>query len=272
MSVNINLDSKTNHHAQDYYSLPANGDFTSDDMEYLCRQTTCFKFGEQCSLLTYSQVYQLHSELQSRAQRISHQLRDRMNPDPHWKIKATSALSMIEHKASIVRQRLSLMRDNHMSVLMNDIGGVGYIKSKRLVMIKCLLHIIDHYIGTAKVSPEERSVVDACRAVGDVDVVPKFGSYSYDPVNHIVSASDGTKISEILLDGFMSDEFGYLHSNSDVMQNLLSRVEPLMGYIIDNHQVHDRDHDESKCIQCLNSKKLAEELNDEIVDLLTEIK
>jgi hypothetical protein len=240
---------------------------TIPEMDYLCKNTSCAEFHEKCSYFNYSQVHQINSELQNRASRIKHQLDERGDFDQRWKMSAMSALSIIKHKIVIVNSRLNSIRDNHISILMNDIGGSGWIKGKRLVMIKCLIHMIDHYAKITSFSPEEKSVLDACRVAADLDDVPKFSGFTYDPIKKSLIDESGNEIAKITQSGFMEDEIGFSLALNPAMANLLGRTEEVLEYVINNHLCRDDNHDDSKCRKCSSEK-----LHDEIIELLTEIK
>lgn len=237
------------------------------DMENLCKFTTCSEFSEKCSSFNYPQIHQIYSELQHRASRIKHQLEERGDYDQAWKIKANSALSIIRHKTGIAKCRLDSIRDNHISILMNDIGGSGWITGKRLVMIKCLIHMVDHYCNIGSMSVEEKSILDACRTAADLDDAPKFGGFSYDAVKNTLYNEENEEIAKITMSGYMADEIGFLLALSPAMSNLLVRAERLSDQVIDMSKCKDDDHDGLKCMKCSSEK-----FHDDVIDLLTEIK
>lgn len=240
-----------------------------EDMEDLCRFASFSDFTEKCSWFTYSQVCQIYEDLKARESVISHQLTDRGESyDYQWKVKANSALSITRNKIKIVSHRINAMRDNHISVLLNDIGGSGWIKDKRLVMIKCLIHMIEHYCNIRSMSTEEKSVLDAARLIGDLWKDPKFDTLSYNPVTQIITDKNDQEIAKILVSGFMSDEYGYVTSHSVQMSNLLARSEVMLEYLINSYQCKiGEEHNESRCIHCL-----ADKLHMDVVEVLTEIK
>ncbi len=236
-------------------------------MDYLCKQTTCSEFNEKCSYYNYSQIHQIYSELQHRASRIKHQLEERGDYDQAWKIKANSALSIIRHKTGIAKCRLDSIRDNHISILMNDIGGSGWIIGKRLVMIKCLVHMIDHYCNIGSMSQEEKSVLDSCRTAADLDNAPKFGGFSYDAVKNTLYNEENEEIAKVTMAGYMADEIGFLLAVAPAMSNLLARSEGILDDVIKLAKCKDNDHDDVKCVKCSSEK-----LHDNIIDILTEIR
>ena len=249
-------------------SIPNDAALDLKSMDDLCRYSSCSEFSTNCAHLSYDQVYQVHSELLSRSSNITHQLKERGEYDQIWAGKAKSARSILQQKINVASHRLEMIQRNHLSILLEKIGGSGWLASKRLVMIKCLIHIIDHYCNLRNLSPEEKSVIDLCRSVSGLTEESKFNELSYDPIQNSVISTDDGEIARISIGGSLSEEWGYILSASVTMMTLLERAELLADYVTTKTKCKESgEHDQSKCARCMS-----EELYKDIVDLLSKIK
>jgi hypothetical protein len=238
------------------------------DMDDLCRKSSCSEFSTNCAHLSYDQVYQVHSELLSRSSNITHQLKERGEYDQQWSARAKSARSILQQKINVASHRLDMIQRNHLSVLLEKIGGSGWLASKRLVMIKCLIHIIDHYCNIRNLSSEERSVLDLCRSVSGLTEESKFNELSYDPIQNSIISTDDGEIARISIGGSLSEEWGYLLSSSVTMLTIMERAEMLAEYVTTKTKCKENgEHEKTKCARCMS-----EELYKDITDLLSKIK
>jgi len=228
-----------------------NTSISLDEMERICKVTTCSEFAENCYRLAYSQVFQIHQELQSRASRIKYQLNARVPAEPIWKTKAESALSIINQKIAIASQRLSHIRENNISILLSKIGGLSELKNNRLIHMNILLHIIDHYCQFSKLSSEEQSSIDAARVLGGVSEESKFGDLSYNPVFQTICSND---IEVATLTSSSYEEYGYLFCMSDKMSDQLESNESLLGFLAKNSKCTEDKHNSSSCVHCRSVK------------------
>jgi hypothetical protein len=243
------------------------GPLDLNSMDELCRQSSCSSFAEQCSRLSYDQVYQVHCELLSRIANISHQLVERGGYDSAWAIKAKSARSILDQKLKVASHRLEMMRNNHISNLLDKVGGAGFITSKRLVMIKCLIHIIDHYSKLSSLSSEEKSVLDACRKASGFSDEQGFSELSYDSVTNRLMSDDGQEIAKFTITGSAAEEVGFTTASSFSMVDMLERAEILSGHAIGHFKCKEEDHDPNKCVRCYS-----ENLHKDIDELLSKVK
>src|SRR5208282_2709232 len=146
-------------------SINLDSTISLDEEERICKSLSCSEFAEACSRLNYKQLCQINNELNLRLSRISQQVDMRSDPDSGWRRRANSAIRIIDQKIQIISNRLNMIRDNNVHLLISSIGGMSAIADKRLVLIKCLLHIIEHNHGFSGLTQEEDSIIDLCRQV-----------------------------------------------------------------------------------------------------------
>jgi hypothetical protein len=200
--------------------LPGNSDF-----EDLCRKSSISDFASYIRQLSWDELNKLYTLLTDKVDEINRQIEQRSDANMDWHKRSKVALSFMTQKRDAVLVQINRIKVNSVGSIMARIGGnVESILSNRILMIRCLIHIIQKNISVKSLTDSERALIEVMEGLSDPVLYRSAieSPFSYDYTGNKVISRYGRDIAHICPNRFSQEEYGLLFAFSPLMRAVIS--------------------------------------------------
>jgi hypothetical protein len=200
---------------------PSNG----GDFEDLCRKSSISDFAAYIRQLSWDELNKLYTMLTDKVDEINRQIEQRCDANVDWHKRSKVALSFMTQKRDAVLTQINRIKVNSVGSIMARIGGnVESILSNRILMIRCLIHIIQKNISVKSLTDSERALIEVMEGLSDPVLYRSAieSPFSYDYTGNKVISRYGRDIAHICPNRFSQEEYGLLFAFSPLMRGVIA--------------------------------------------------